>query len=50
VPTLRELAGESQQAFAFFNNNSTAQDPRNPLGRVSQAATNAAELRSLLSA
>ena len=50
VPTLRELAGGSQQAFAFFNNNSSAQDPRNPLGRVSQAATNAAELRSLLSA
>jgi uncharacterized protein YecE (DUF72 family) len=50
VPTLRELAGEAQQAFAFFNNNSTAQDPRNPLATVSQAATNAFELRTLLSA
>ena len=50
VPTLRELAGQSQQAYAFFNNNSSAQDPRNPLARVSQAATNAAELRSLLGA
>jgi uncharacterized protein YecE (DUF72 family) len=48
VPALRELAGRAEQAFAFFNNNSSAQDPRNPLGRVSQAATNAAELRSLL--
>jgi uncharacterized protein YecE (DUF72 family) len=48
VPTLRELAGESEQAFALFNNNATAQDPRNPLARVSQAATNAVELRSLL--
>jgi uncharacterized protein YecE (DUF72 family) len=49
VPTLRELAGESEQAFALFNNNATAQDPRNPLATVSQAATNAFELRSLLS-
>ena len=48
VPTLRELAGEAKQAFALFNNNSTAQDPRNPLATVSQAATNAFELRSLL--
>jgi len=48
VPTLRELAGEARQAFALFNNNSTAQDPRNPLATVSQAATNAFELRSLL--
>jgi uncharacterized protein YecE (DUF72 family) len=48
VPTLRELAGESKQAFALFNNNATAQDPRNPLATVSQAATNAFELRSLL--
>ena len=49
VPTLRELAGEAQQAFAFFNNNATAQDPRNPLAEVSQAATNAFQLRTLLS-
>jgi uncharacterized protein YecE (DUF72 family) len=48
VPTLRDLAGEAKQAFALFNNNSTAQDPRNPLATVSQAATNAFELRSLL--
>lgn len=48
VPTLRELAGESQEAYAFFNNNATAQDPENPLGRVSQAATNARQLRRLL--
>jgi uncharacterized protein YecE (DUF72 family) len=49
VPTLRELAGESQKAYALFNNNATAQDPNNPLARISQAATNAAELRTLLS-
>ncbi|HET8895499.1 MAG TPA: DUF72 domain-containing protein [Gaiellaceae bacterium] len=48
VPTLRELAGQAKQAFAFFNNNATAHDPDNPLGRVSQAATNAYQLRSLL--
>jgi uncharacterized protein YecE (DUF72 family) len=48
VPTLKELAGVSQQAYALFNNNATAQDPRNPLATVSQAATNAFELRSLL--
>ena len=48
VPTLRELAGQAQQAYAFFNNNATAQDPDNPLGRVSQAATNAFQLRTLL--
>ncbi|HSX22212.1 MAG TPA: DUF72 domain-containing protein, partial [Gaiellaceae bacterium] len=46
VPTLRKLAGEAKQAYAFFNNNSTAQDPNNPLGRVSQAATNALQLRT----
>ena len=45
---LRELACEAEQAFAFFNNNSTAEDPHNPLGRVSQAATNARQLRKLL--
>lgn len=48
VPTLRELAGQAKQAFAFFNNNATAQDPDNPLGRISQAATNAYQLRTLL--
>jgi uncharacterized protein YecE (DUF72 family) len=48
VPTLAELAGQSNEAYAFFNNNSTAEDPENPLGRVSQAATNARQLRRLL--
>jgi uncharacterized protein YecE (DUF72 family) len=50
VGTLKELAGQSEQAFAVFNNNATAQDPENPLGRVSQAATNARQLRRLLDA
>jgi uncharacterized protein YecE (DUF72 family) len=45
---LRELAGEADQVFALFNNNATAEDPHNPLGRVSQAATNARQLRKLL--
>jgi len=45
---LRELAAEAEQAFALFNNNATAEDPHNPLGRVSQAATNARQLRRLL--
>jgi uncharacterized protein YecE (DUF72 family) len=48
VPALRELAGQSEQAFAFFNNNASSEDPENPLGRVSQAATNARQLRRLL--
>ena len=48
VPTLRELAGEAQRAFALFNNNNASADPGNPLGRVSQAATNAFMLRKLL--
>jgi uncharacterized protein YecE (DUF72 family) len=48
VPTLKELAGQSEEAYAFFNNNATAQDPENPLARVSQAATNAQQLRRLL--
>ncbi|HET7571495.1 MAG TPA: DUF72 domain-containing protein [Gaiellaceae bacterium] len=48
VPPLRELAGQSEQAFAFFNNNASSEDPANPLGRVSQAATNARMLRRLL--
>jgi uncharacterized protein YecE (DUF72 family) len=48
TPTLRELAGESKEAFAFFNNNSSSQDPQNPLGRISQAAANAQQLRRLL--
>jgi len=48
VRPLQELAGQAEQAFAFFNNNASAEDPRNPLGRVSQAATNARQLRRLL--
>jgi uncharacterized protein YecE (DUF72 family) len=48
VPTLRELAGEAQQAYAFFNNNSSSVDPDNPLGRISQAADGAFRLRKLL--
>jgi uncharacterized protein YecE (DUF72 family) len=50
VGTLKELARQSEQAFALFNNNATAEDPENPLGRVSQAATNARQLRRLLDA
>jgi hypothetical protein len=50
VPTLRTLAGEAEQAYAFFNNNATSADPDNPLGRISQAATNAQQLRRLLDA
>jgi uncharacterized protein YecE (DUF72 family) len=46
--TLKELAGEAKQAYAFFNNNATSPDPENPLGRLSQAATNARQLRLLL--
>src|SRR3954465_11944247 len=48
VGPLRELAGQSEQAYAFFNNNASSEDPDNPLGRVSQAATNAQQLRRLL--
>ncbi len=45
---LRELAGQAEQVFAFFNNNASSEDPENPLRRVSQAATNARQLRRLL--
>jgi uncharacterized protein YecE (DUF72 family) len=45
---LRELAGQAERAFALFNNNASSPDPENPLGRVSQAATNARMLRRLL--
>jgi uncharacterized protein YecE (DUF72 family) len=48
VEPLRELAGETEQAYAFFNNNASSEDPDNPLRRVSQAATNARQLRRLL--
>ena len=48
VEPLRELAGQAEQAYAFFNNNASSEDPDNPLGRVAQAATNARQLRRLL--
>jgi uncharacterized protein YecE (DUF72 family) len=48
VEPLQELAGETEQAYAFFNNNASSEDPDNPLGRVAQAATNARQLRRLL--
>lgn len=48
APTLKELAGSSEKAFAFFNNNASSEDPENPLGRISQAAANARQLRRLL--
>src|ERR671931_917384 len=50
APVLGELASEAQQAYAFFNNNSSSPDPRGELGRVAQAATNAVQLRRLLDA
>jgi len=48
VEPLQELAGEAEEAYAFFNNNASSEDPDNPLGRVAQAATNARQLRRLL--
>jgi uncharacterized protein YecE (DUF72 family) len=48
VDPLRELAGQAQQAYAFFNNNSTSPDGRG--GRMAQAAANAKELQRLLQA
>ena len=45
---LRELAGQAEEAYAFFNNNASSEDPDNPLRRVAQAATNARQLRRLL--
>ena len=48
VPPLRELAGEAQEAYAFFNNNASSADPENPLARISQAADGAHRLRKLL--
>jgi uncharacterized protein YecE (DUF72 family) len=46
VEPLRELAGQAQQAYAFFNNNATSPDGRG--GRMAQAAANAKELQRLL--
>ena len=48
VEPLRELAGQTENAYAFFNNNASSEDPDNPMNRVSQAATNARQLRRLL--
>ena len=48
VEPLRELAGQAENAYAFFNNNASSEDPDNPMNRVSQAATNARQLRRLL--
>jgi uncharacterized protein YecE (DUF72 family) len=46
VDPLRELAGQAEQAFAFFNNNATSPDGRG--GRMAQAAANAKALQRLL--
>jgi uncharacterized protein YecE (DUF72 family) len=48
IEPLRELAAQAENAYAFFNNNASSEDPDNPLRRVSQAATNARQLRRLL--
>jgi uncharacterized protein YecE (DUF72 family) len=45
VDPLRELAGEAENAYAFFNNNASSPSGG---GRVAQAPTNAAMLRKLL--
>jgi len=45
---LRELAAQAENAYALFNNNASSEDPDNPMNRVSQAATNARQLRRLL--
>jgi len=46
VGPLRELAGQAEQAYAFFNNNATSPDGRG--GRMAQAAANAKALQRLL--
>jgi len=48
VPTLNELAQQSEQAYAFFNNNATSPDGSG--GRMAQAAANAKQLQQLLQA
>ena len=48
IGPLRELAGQADQAYAFFNNNATSPDGRG--GRMAQAATNAKALQRLLHA
>jgi uncharacterized protein YecE (DUF72 family) len=46
VEPLRELAGQADSAFAFFNNNASSPDGSG--GRVAQAAFNALQLQRLL--
>jgi uncharacterized protein YecE (DUF72 family) len=46
IGPLRELAGQAEQAYAFFNNNATSPDGRG--GRMAQAAANAKALQRLL--
>jgi uncharacterized protein YecE (DUF72 family) len=46
VGPLRELSEQAEQAYAFFNNNSTSPDGRG--GRMAQAAANAKALQRLL--
>jgi uncharacterized protein YecE (DUF72 family) len=48
VGPLRELAGQAEQAYAFFNNNATSPDGHG--GRMAQAAANAKQLQRLLQA
>src|SRR5256714_7510685 len=48
VGPLRELAGQAEQAFAFFNNNATSPDGHG--GRMAQAPPNAKQLQRLLPA
>ncbi len=48
VGPLRELAGQAEQAYAFFNNNATSPDGHG--GRMAQAAANAKALQQLLQA
>ncbi len=48
VEPLRELSGQAENAYAFFNNNAANPDGRG--GFIAQAATNAAQLQRLLQA
>ena len=48
IGPLRELAGQADEAYAFFNNNATSPDGRG--GRMAQAAANAKALHRLLQA
>jgi uncharacterized protein YecE (DUF72 family) len=50
VEPLRQVATQSEQAYAFFNNNSRSPSPRNPLELVAQAPANAVMLRRILDA